>query len=43
MLKTIGFEIRSCNTNKQIKEGDYLIPYQFPTLNERSLQRLTEL
>jgi DNA (cytosine-5)-methyltransferase 1 len=43
MLKTIGFEIRSCNTNQQIKEDYYLIPYQFPTLNERSLQRLTEL
>ncbi|MDP2902427.1 MAG: DNA (cytosine-5-)-methyltransferase [Methylovulum sp.] len=43
ILKTIGFEIRSSNTNQQIKENYYLIPYQFPTLNERSLQRLTAL
>jgi len=42
-LKDLGFEIRSHNTNKQIKEGFLLIPYSFPTLNERSLQRLTEL
>ncbi len=43
IMKTIGFEIRNSNTNQQIKENHYLIPYQFPTLNERSLQRLTEL
>jgi len=43
ILKSIGFEIRNCNTNQQIKKDYYLIPYQFPTLNERSLQRLTEL
>ncbi len=42
-LKKIGFEIRNFNTNKQIKQGFYLIPYAFPSLNERSLQRLTEL
>jgi len=42
-LKSIGFEIRSINTNQQIKENNYLLPYQFPTLNERSLQRLTEI
>lgn len=43
ILKNIGFEIRNSSTNQQIKEDYYLIPYQFPTLNERSLQRLTEL
>ena len=42
-LKSLGFEIRSHNTNKQIEEGYLLIPYSFPSLNERSLQRLTEL
>ena len=42
-MKEIGYEIRNHNTNKQIKKGYILIPYSFPTLNERSLQRLTRL
>ncbi len=42
-LKKLGYEIRNNNTNKQIKNGNLLIPYPFPSLNERSLQRLTEL
>jgi DNA (cytosine-5)-methyltransferase 1 len=42
-LKSLGFEIRNHNTNNQINEGFFLIPYSFPSLNERSLQRLTEL
>jgi DNA (cytosine-5)-methyltransferase 1 len=42
-LKKLGFEIRNHNTNKQIRKGMILIPYTFPSLNERSLQRLTEL
>ena len=42
-LKKLGFEIRNHNTNKQIHEGMILIPYTFPSLNERSLKRLTEL
>ncbi len=42
-LKSLGFEIRSHNTNRQIKKNYLLIPYSFPSLNERSLQRLTEL
>ena len=42
-LKSIGYEIRSHTTNKQIPKGCYLIPYGFPTLNERSLQRSTTL
>lgn len=42
-LKLLGFEIRSHRTNKQIPEEHILIPYSFPTLNERSLQRLTNL
>lgn len=42
-LKTVGYEIRNHNTNSQLKKDCYLIPYQFPTLNERSLQRRTNL
>jgi DNA (cytosine-5)-methyltransferase 1 len=42
-LKDIGYEIRNHNTNSQIKKDHYLIPYPFATLNERSLQRLTNL
>lgn len=42
-IKEIGYEIRNHNTNKQIKKDYILIPYSFPTLNERSLQRLTRL
>lgn len=42
-LKRLGFEIRNHNTNKQIKKDCLLVPYAFPSLNERSLQRLTEL
>jgi len=42
-LKGIGFEIRNHKTNRQIKSGQILIPYPFPTLNERSLQRKTAL
>jgi len=43
LLKQLGFEIRNSNTNRQIGEGSILIPYRFPTLNKRSLQRLKEL
>ena len=43
LLKNIGFEIRNSNTNKQIKIDSVLIPYSFPSLSERSLQRFTEL
>lgn len=39
----IGYEIRNHKTNQQIRKGMVLIPYPFPTLNERSLQRLTRL
>lgn len=42
-LKKLGYEIRSSNTNNQIRHGHFLAPYPFPSLNERSLQRLTEL
>lgn len=42
-IKQLGYEIRNQNTNQQIPHGHILVPYGFPTLNERSLQRLTEL
>ena len=42
-MKQIGFEIRNHRTNRQIPMGSILIPYAFPSLNERSLQRLTSL
>ena len=42
-LKNLGYEIRNNNTNSQIKDDEFLIPYMFPTLNWRSLQRLTQL
>jgi DNA (cytosine-5)-methyltransferase 1 len=43
LMKNIGYEIRNDKTNRQISNGMILIPYSFPTLNERSLQRLTRL
>ena len=42
-LKDIGYEIRSHRTNRQIPADHVLVPYSFPTLNNRSLQRLTKL
>lgn len=42
-LKSIGFEIRNHNTNPEIPENHYLIPYKFPSLNNLSLQLKTEL
>lgn len=38
-LKKMGYEVRSSSTNQAIPEGRFLIPYCFPTLNERSVQR----
>ena len=38
MLRSMGYEVRSTNTNPQITAGDYLIPYAFPTLTPRSVQ-----
>lgn len=42
-LKSIGFEIRNHNTNPEIPENHYLIPYKFPSLNNLSLQLKTSL
>lgn len=37
-MRLMGYEIRNNNTNPQIAEGNFLIPYFFPTLNPRSVQ-----
>ena len=37
-LREIGFEIRNTNTNPEIAENNYLIPYKFPTLTPLSVQ-----
>lgn len=42
-LKSIGFEIRNHNTNSEIPENNYLIPYKFPSMNNLSLQLKTDL
>ncbi|NEO30546.1 MAG: DNA cytosine methyltransferase [Symploca sp. SIO3C6] len=37
-LRGMGYEVRNYNTNSQIPQGKYLIPYAFPTLTPRSVQ-----
>ena len=37
-LRELGYEIRNWNTNNQIPEGMWLIPYEFPTLTPLSVQ-----
>lgn len=37
-LRKIGFEIRNSNTNPEISEDEYLIPYRFPSLTHLSVQ-----
>ena len=37
-LRSIGYEVRNHNTNSQIPQDKYLIPYAFPTLTPRSVQ-----
>jgi DNA (cytosine-5)-methyltransferase 1 len=37
-LRTYGYEIRNHNTNPQIIEGEWLLPYAFPTLTKLSVQ-----
>ena len=38
-LRKMGYEIRNRNTNKTITGDDIMIPYAFPTLNHKSVQR----
>lgn len=42
-FRDFGFEVRNSNTNPQIPEGHYLVPYLFPTINFRSMQRKKSL
>lgn len=37
-MRGYGYEIRNSNTNPQIEEGQWLIPYPFPTLTPLSVQ-----
>lgn len=37
-LRSVGYEIRNHNTNPQIVEGEWLLPYAFPTLTKLSVQ-----
>ena len=37
-LRTLGYEVRSEHTNRQIPDGHVLIPYAFPTLTPLSVQ-----
>ena len=37
-LRNLGYEIRNHGTNPQIEEGNWLIPYAFPTLTPQSVQ-----
>lgn len=37
-LRKLGYEVRNSKTNPQVPEGNYLIPYPFPTLNRMSVQ-----
>lgn len=37
-LRSLGYEVRNHNTNPQIREGYFLIPYAFPTLTPLSVQ-----
>lgn len=37
-LRNLGYEIRNHGTNPQIGDGNWLIPYSFPTLTPQSVQ-----
>jgi DNA (cytosine-5)-methyltransferase 1 len=43
LLKDLGYEVRNKNTNPQLPENSFLIPYQFPTLNPMSVQLRKQL
>lgn len=42
-LKKLGYEIRNYNTNEQIPQGKWMIPYAFPSLTNLSVQLYKEL
>ncbi|EME3479851.1 TPA: DNA cytosine methyltransferase [Enterococcus faecium] len=43
LLKDLGYEVRNTNTNGQIPLDNWLIPYAFPTLTNKSVQTYKEL
>lgn len=43
VLKRFGYEIRSHNTNQSLEKNEVLVPYQFPTLTEKSVQLMKEI
>lgn len=42
-LKEMGYEVRNENTNVQIPQGHWMIPYAFPTLSNLSVQMYKRL
>lgn len=42
-LRLLGYEIRNHSTNPQIPQGEWLIPYVFPTLTPLSVQLFKQL
>jgi DNA (cytosine-5)-methyltransferase 1 len=42
-LRELGYEVRSSKTNPQLPRGALLVPYCFPTLSRKSVQRHKEL
>lgn len=42
-LRSLGYEVRSHNTNPQIAPNSYLLPYSVPTLTAESVQRTKDL
>jgi DNA (cytosine-5)-methyltransferase 1 len=42
-IKILGYDVRNHNTNSQIQPNYYLIPYAFPTINAKSVQRFKSL
>lgn len=38
-LRGLGYEVRGAGTNLQMAPGEYLVPYAFPTLRAKSVQR----
>jgi len=43
LLRSGGFEVRNVNTNPNIQDQHYLIPYSFPTLTPLSVQTYKKL
>lgn len=42
-IKSLGYDIRNSNTNPQMKKGEWIIPYKFPSLVSQSIQMYKQL